>query len=183
MRVLFYIFIFVLIGCKEPEPRRPVTTKTGTFFKESAARNQKIRALEEVAIKKSIATDSLNTYYTSADGFWYCYEARDTLNNYTPQKNDVVLVAYTIKTLENTPIYTKEQIGIVQFKIDGEMAFPGLNTGLKLMKKGETVHFLFPSYLAYGYHGDGDKIGVNIPLKSTVSLIDIIEIANDRSPN
>ena len=38
------------------------------------------------------------------------------------------------------------------------------------MKKNETVTFLFPSHIAYGYHGDNKKIGTNQPLICTVTL-------------
>ena len=41
------------------------------------------------------------------------------------------------------------------------------------MKKGETVTFLFPSHMAFGYHGDNKKIGVNEPLICTVTLNDL----------
>ena len=34
----------------------------------------------------------------------------------------------------------------------------------------EKVTFLFPSHIAYGYHGDNKKIGTNQPLVCTVSL-------------
>ena len=43
------------------------------------------------------------------------------------------------------------------------------------MKVGETVTFLFPSYQAFGYYGDDDKIGTNIPLQSKVTLHNIIQ--------
>ena len=49
----------------------------------------------------------------------------------------------------------------------------GLRDGIKLMKKGETITFLFPSHMAYGYHGDDKKIGTNEPLICTVTLNDI----------
>jgi len=44
--------------------------------------------------------------------------------------------------------------------------------GLRMMKAGEVVVFLFPSYLCYSYQGDGDKIGVNQPLRFTIERID-----------
>jgi hypothetical protein len=34
------------------------------------------------------------------------------------------------------------------------------------------VNFLFPSHMAYGYHGDNKKIGMNQPLLCTVTLHD-----------
>ena len=41
------------------------------------------------------------------------------------------------------------------------------------LKKGETISFLFPSHMAYGYHGDDQKIGINQPIICTVTLKDI----------
>jgi len=38
------------------------------------------------------------------------------------------------------------------------------------MKVGEQVTFLFPSYKAYGYYGLEDKLGTNVPVRSTVTL-------------
>ena len=39
--------------------------------------------------------------------------------------------------------------------------------------KKETISFLFPSHMAYGYHGDDQKIGINQPIICTVTLKDI----------
>jgi len=57
--------------------------------------------------------------------------------------------------------------------MDKEELFTGLREGLKLMKSGETVTFLFPSQKAYGYYGDENRIGSNTPLicKVTVNSI------------
>jgi hypothetical protein len=48
----------------------------------------------------------------------------------------------------------------------------GLRDGIKLMRKKEKVTFLFPSHMAYGYHGDTKKIGTNLPLLCIVTLHD-----------
>ena len=59
--------------------------------------------------------------------------------------------------------------------MDQEEIFTGLREGLKLMKTGETVTFLFPSQKAYGYYGDQNKIGVNVPLMCEVTIHSISE--------
>jgi len=41
------------------------------------------------------------------------------------------------------------------------------------MKVGETITFVIPSYSAFGITGDGNKIGINQSIKSTVTLINI----------
>ena len=57
--------------------------------------------------------------------------------------------------------------------MDKQELFTGLREGLKLMRSGETVTFLFPSQKAYGYYGDENKIGTNVPLICEVTLLDI----------
>ena len=48
------------------------------------------------------------------------------------------------------------------------------NTAYKiLMHKNEKITFLFPSHLAFGYHGDDRRIGINEPIICTVTLNDI----------
>jgi FKBP-type peptidyl-prolyl cis-trans isomerase len=39
------------------------------------------------------------------------------------------------------------------------------------MKEGESITFIFPSQKAYGYYGDNDQIGRNVPLICEVSLL------------
>ena len=85
---------------------------------------------------------------------------------------------YDISTLEGTSIYSTEEIGTREYKIDQENVFNGLRQGLKLMKEGETLTFLFPSYKAFGYYGDQEKIGRNVPIRSTITLNKIIEEDN-----
>ena len=55
--------------------------------------------------------------------------------------------------------------------MDQQELFSGLREGLKLMKEGESISFIFPSQKAYGYYGDTDKIGPNTPLICDVSLL------------
>jgi hypothetical protein len=43
------------------------------------------------------------------------------------------------------------------------------------MKEGEVVTFIFPSHKAFGYYGDKDKIGTNVPIKTKVTLHSITE--------
>lgn len=176
---LFILMVIMVAGCNELQPRKPVSRKTGTFMKTSIDRNKDLLAKEELIIKDIIAKDTLNTYINSSNGYWYYYNVKNSTQSYTPQENDLVLISYNIRTLTEDTIYTKEEIGNIKFKIDKEDFFPGLRTGLKLMEKGETITFLFPSVMGYGYHGDDNKIGINEPLKSTVTLIDILEKASD----
>ena len=78
---------------------------------------------------------------------------------------------YNVKTLKNKEIYSKKDLNQQTYYIDQQELFSGLREGLKLMKEGEVVTFIFPSQKAYGYYGDNDQIGRNEPLICEVSLL------------
>lgn len=170
------IFVFVLIGlasCGGPEARRPVKVKSGSFYKESAERNRQLLEHEEKLIQQIIDRDTAHVYKNSSNGSWYSYLEQNMEEEYTPQPNDLVTMVYNVMSFDNDTIYSMDDIGILNYKVDQQELFLGLRQAVKLLKEGETANFIFPSSLAYGYHGDNDQIGVNIPLKSTVSILKI----------
>ncbi len=178
-------FLLILLGvlsCEGPEPRKPVQTKSGSFFQESIIRSRKLLAAEEQKIQEIIEKDSLKHYTHSASGSWYHYLNANDSDDYTPKTDDLVLLNYDILTLDNDTIYSKEDIGIVSYKVDKQELFLGLRDAVKLLKENEKATFLFPSSLAFGYHGDEHKIGSNIPLKSTITLLKI-EKQTDKTEN
>ena len=167
---LFILFLISLVQCGGPEPRRPVEVKSGSFFKTSVERNKELLAEEELIIKEIIAADSLNQYYSTDFGAWYYYKERISEDMYLPAEDDLVTMEYDIQSLANDTIYSRQEIGTIFYKVDKEELFPGLRMSVKLLKEGETATFLYPSHLAYGYHGDEERIGPNVPLKSTISV-------------
>lgn len=171
---LFYILLFsgLIVSCKSPEARRPVQSQSGTFIKESAERNKKIYDEEKSFIEKLIAKDSTNAYISSENGFWYYYNKRDTTHTEMPDLGDVVNFSYDIKDLNGSVILSEKENGLQQYKVDqsNQDLISGVRDGIKLMKEGETVTFLFPSYKAFGYYGIEDKLGTNIPVQSTITL-------------
>ena len=178
MKIKFLSLIIIaatLFSCKTPEPRKPVSRSSGSFIKESIKRNQKLVAKEEKRISEIIQKDSIHNYISSTNGFWYYYNTKIEKDTLTPDFGDLVNFEYDISTLEGNPIYSRKEMGGREYKIDQENVFNGLRQGLKLMKEGETVTFLFPSHKAFGYYGDTQKIGRNVPIRSTITLNKITE--------
>lgn len=164
------VSLLLLYSCKTPEARRPVNVKSGSFIKSSITRNKELAAKEEAKIKKIMDNDTVNQYIASKGGFWYFYSKKDSITNATPEFGDLVKFNYDLKDLSGNTIYSVQELDTVNYIIDKQELFLGLREGLKLMKEGEVVTFLFPSYQAYGYYGDDNKIGTNIPLISQVTL-------------
>lgn len=179
------LIVLALGGCKSPEARRPVTQKSGSFIKESVQRNRELVAYEESLILELIESDTAQDYVASAGGFWYFYNKKsgDTINLETPEFGDVVTFDYSIKDIEGQVIYAEKEIPTRRYAIDKEELFTGLREGLKLMKEGETVTFVFPSHKAFGYYGDKNKIGTNVPIITKVTLHSITQETNKNSDN
>ncbi len=170
---LWLLIASVMFSCGGPEPRRPVEVKSGSFFKASVERSKALLAKEEKRIQEIIENDSANEYLHTAAGSWYRLDVANEETEYTPQPDDLVVMTYNLIGLNNDTIYTKDDIGVLTYKVDKQELFPGLRNSVKLLKEGETATFLFPSSLAYGYHGDNEKIGVNVPIKATLSILKI----------
>lgn len=182
MRNLIIILCICFVSaCKSPEARKPVKRTTGSFIKESAERNIKLIEKEESLIADIIEKDSLNSYVASENGFWYYYNTKDLTNPATPRLGDDVVFTYDIKYLNGTVVVSSEENGEQEYKVDqsNQDLISGLRDGIKLMREGETITFLFPSHKAYGYYGLENKIGVNVPIQSTVTLKSINETENN----
>ena len=164
-------FVIVLVfSCKTPEARKPISKSSDSFMKQSININKAVVKREENLIKAIIKKDSSRTYFASKNGFWYSYDQKNTTDTIQPSYGDEVEFNYNIISLDNDTIYSRTELGERALIIDKEDIFSGLRQGLKLMKENETVTFLFPSHKVYGYYGDNQRIGKNIPVKSVVTL-------------
>ncbi|MEZ4856456.1 MAG: gliding motility-associated peptidyl-prolyl isomerase GldI [Gelidibacter sp.] len=176
---LIFLLSLSFSSCKSPEARRPVSQKTGSFIKASAERNKKLNLKEQELIQNIIEKDTSKTYLSSANGFWYYYNVKVEQDTITANFGDIVNFDYNVKDFNGNTIYSDEDIKPRDYSMDKQELFSGLREGLKLMKPGETVTFLFPSQKAYGYYGDTKKIGTNTPLICKVTVHTITQTQND----
>ena len=173
--VILLLLLTFILGCKSPEAREPISNKSGSFIKESAERNKKLNQKEQEHIQTIIKNHSETEYLSSKSGFWYYYNTKVEQDSITAKFGDIVNFNYNVKDLNGNEIYSSEEISTQNYSMDQEELFTGLREGLKLMKAGETVTFLFPSQKAYGYYGDSKKIGTNIPLMCEVTVNSITQ--------
>ena len=169
-----FLFLFICFSCVNVEPRRPINPKPSTTILDEVIKENKIlNTIEDKKIQELIALDSTSVYYTSPNGFWYTYINKKEGNLPTPKTGNEVRFEYEISDLNNTIIYSKEALGVKNYKVDKEDFIYAIQKGIKLMKIGETIIFVIPSYNAFGISGDGNKIGINQSIKSTVTLLSI----------
>ncbi|MBT7134802.1 MAG: gliding motility-associated peptidyl-prolyl isomerase GldI [Polaribacter sp.] len=174
IKLFFFFIIFCCYGCTKVQPRRPIDFKSSsTILKETLKKSIQLNRIEDDKITALIKKDTTNSYQVSPNGFWYAYINKKEAIVQTPKLGDEVTFEYNITDLEGNIIYSKEELGIMKYRIDKEDFIFALQLGIKLMKVGETIIFVIPSYNAFGISGDGEKIGINQSIKSTVTLLNI----------
>ena len=172
--IVFFAFILVSSCKQHQEARRPISQTTGTFMKKSIARNKKLIAGEEGQIDSIIKSNPKIKYTASTKGYWYTYLVQNQLDTITPKKGDIAFFDYEVKDIKGNIIYSELELGPQTYAVDKQNIMTGLREGIKLMHKNEKVNFLFPSHIAFGFHGDNKKIGPNQPLLCTITLHNFI---------
>ena len=161
----------VVFSCKTPEPRAPQSISSGSFVQESIARNKALIKEQEQLILDAIAKDSIANFSASEQGFWFVKTVVDTINNgVRPKFGDQLLFDYQIEDLSRNIIYSKEELSPRSYAMDQQELISGLREGLKMMSVGETMILYLPAHKAYGYYGDQNRIGTNVPLRIMVQL-------------
>jgi len=176
-KLLTLFVLCVFISCTQPVARRPVSNKASSLVEKSVLLNKTLIKKEEKDIKSIIASDSLNTYVASSNGFWYTYNLKSK-KKYFPKFGDQLLYSFEVLNLKGELIYSAEENGTQSYVVDQQELIEGLRNGLKLMNEGDVVTFLFPSHKVFGYLGDNNKIGINQSLIYKVQL-NIIKKKNE----
>ncbi|MEK9608607.1 MAG: gliding motility-associated peptidyl-prolyl isomerase GldI [Flavobacteriaceae bacterium] len=173
LRFFLLISFTSLFGCQNLEPRRPINKQKQVFLKESAKRNKNIVAIEQALFQQHIEKEKKLDFSTTPQGFWFAHQKKNKNNRVLPVKGDRVTFFYRIEDLNGNLLYDENTLGEVSFFVDQEDLIPALREGVKYLSMGEIGVFLFPSYLCYAYQGDGDKIGINQPLRFTITLLEL----------
>ena len=170
---LIVILLFSSFSCTENKARYPLNKKKQVFLNSSAERNKMLLARDEALLKNAATRDTSLNFLSSEAGFLYAYVKQAPKSLTPPQKGTTVRFQYQIEDLANNLLYSTSELGIVEYAVDQEDLIPALREGIRMMRPEEVVVFLFPSYLCYGYQGDGEKIGVNQPLRFTLERLPI----------
>jgi len=176
MKKIFFITLigFILTSCADrEEPRKPINHGSGSFLKKSIEIGKELVSEEEAMFDSLIKANSDKEYILSQKGYWYTMIKQSETEDYLPKAGDLVYFDSEIYSVSGDTIYREGEIRTREYMVDKEEIIIGLRDGIKRLKKGEKAQFLFPSHVAYGYIGDKNRIGMNVPIVYTVTILDI----------
>lgn len=178
-KIILTLAVCLVLSCQEQEARKPLYRSSKSEMGQSIQRNKKINAQQQSLFKNIIEKDSVLSFIPSPVGYWYAYQ-QNSNNEVKPKRGDRVKFNYKIQRLNGKVIYDEMELGGVDYLVDKEELLPALRYAVKDLSVGEIGVFLMPSFLCYGYQGDGEKIGINQPLRFTIQLKELIHETNPK---
>lgn len=165
---LYYILCgWLLLSCGKPAPQVPANkNNTGDPEVQALLNLNKNLALREDSILAEYVKTNRPDYMKSELGFWYKIE--QTAHGPLLKEKELVSFRYEMSALDGTALDEGEK----EIETGRKEVVPGLEEGLKLMRKGETATFIIPWYLAYGMRGDSNNIP---PYTSLIYRIFLLE--------
>lgn len=158
--VLSIILSTQVTSCKQEN--RKLTAEEAAKYKEPLVKvNKMLVDKDEERIKAFIERRKWEMEMTNT-GLWY--KILEDGEGETVETNDIVTFSYKVSLLNGTVCYTSDSTGNKSFVVGRGGVENGLEEGILLLQKGDSVRFIMPPHLAHGLVGDDDKI----PPRSTI---------------
>ena len=88
------------------------------------------------------------------------------------EKGERVTLEYELHSIAGDLIYSSENDGVKSFVVGEGAVESGLDEAMTYLHRGDVAKLIIPFHLAYGLHGDDDKIPEYATLVYTIKIID-----------
>lgn len=168
---LFVLLIILAVSCAE-SPRQPIMPGDNR-------QHDKLIRVNKYLVEKD--ADRIRGYCKrmgwnlniSNTGLWYEIYSHGTGKKASPGK--IVHLNYKVTLLDGTLCYSSDSLGEKKFKIGKGEVESGLDEGVQLLHEGDKAHFILPPHLAFGIHGDDNRIPIRSIIVYEVTLTKIDE--------
>lgn len=172
MRIIGIIVLITLIGCNGCKNSKQSETPMdpNKMAADLVAMNKAKHEAEIVEINEFVKNKGWNVTTTGTGLRYWIYEEG---NGAQAKTDDIVSIAYKVQQFDGKLLYeaTKEKPG--SFKVGQDNVESGLHEMLLLMKVGDKAKVILPSYLAFGFTGDSNKVSHDMPLVYDLELVSI----------
>lgn len=144
-----------LISCSSDDAQSKHSPDPSKFKEQLVKANKYMVEKERDEINQYIARHGW-TMEKTGTGLRYMFLKKG--NGAPAMPGDIVKVNYRIGLLDGTECYSSDKDGPYEFRVEADAVESGLHEGIQLMRIGDKVKFILPSYLAHGLHGDDAKI-------------------------
>jgi FKBP-type peptidyl-prolyl cis-trans isomerase len=151
--VLIGLCSLILAGCSGRGEKQGRTKVTG--MSELAELNRYLVMKDRERILNYIERKDLRMEETGS-GLWYTIRSEGIGDRFID--NDRIAIEYECTLLDGTFCYSSSESGPKEIIIGKSRIESGLDQGLRMLRPGAEAVFIIPSFLAWGFPGDGNRI-------------------------
>ena len=171
-RLLKYMILCVLLAmfaCEE-QPQKQLPTVTKDEMKSSMEKaNRYLMNEEEEDIANYIQRHGLEMTST---GTGLRYQIIRAGSGASLEKGQKVSLEYELHSIAGDLLYSSDKDGLKSFVIGDGTVESGLDEVMTYLHYGDVAKVIIPFHLAYGLHGDDDRIPEYATLVYTIKIIE-----------
>ena len=168
-KYLILLLLVSLFSCQEKpqKPSKPVTKNEMKNSMETA--NRYLLSEEEEDIKNYIARHGLEMTST---GTGLRYQILSQGSGQRIAKGEKVSMEYEVGSIAGDLFYSSENDGPKTFVVGEGGVETGLDEAMAYLHRGDVAKLIIPFHLAYGLHGDDNRIPEYATLVYTIKIMD-----------
>jgi len=156
MKYALYVTVLMLcIACQNSAPTETEQQSASVTKEQFIEFNKALVAEENDYIDALLLRYKWNTTTTETGVRYWVYENG---NGIKIESGNVLQCSYTLKLINGDEIYNSDTDGDLIFRIGKSDQPSGLEEVLLLLRQGDKAKVIVPSYLAYGFAGDDNKV-------------------------
>ena len=157
-----------LYACNE-KPKKPVEIPKKEMKQSMETANRYLLNEEEEEIENYVKRHGLEMVRT---GTGLRYQIIRQGEGKQIANGDVVSLDYELHLLKGELIYSSDKEGVKTFKVGEGGVESGLNEAMAYLHYGDVAKLIIPFHLAYGLHGDDNRIPEYATLVYTIKVIE-----------
>ena len=168
VKYLIMLLLVVLFACNET-PKKPVEIPKQEMKKSMETANRYLLNEEQEEIESYVKRHGLEMVQT---GTGLRYQIMKQGAGKQIQSGDEVSLDYELYSLKGELIYSSENDGVKTFKVGSGNVETGLDEAMTYLHYGDVAKLILPFHLAYGLHGDDNRIPEYATLVYTIKVIE-----------
>lgn len=168
-KYLILLLLLSLFACGESTQKRPKPISKGEMKSSMEKANRYLLSEEQEDIANYIQRHGLEMTTT---GTGLRYQILKQGSEQKIEKGDKVTLEYELHSIAGDLIYSSENDGVKSFVVGNGSVESGLDEAMTYLHRGDVAKLIIPFHLAYGLHGDDDRIPEYATLVYTIKIID-----------
>ena len=168
-KYLILLLLVAFFSCEEKPQNQPVSVSKNEMKSSMETANRYLLNEEEEDIANYIKRHGLEMTST---GTGLRYQIIKQGSEKQIGKGEKVTLEYEVGSIAGDLFYSSEKDGVKSFVVGEGGVETGLDEAMSYLHRGDEAKLIIPFHLAYGLHGDDNRIPEYATLVYTIKIID-----------